>query len=131
VSYSLSDPDYDKLSDYLSPVTMSILDNIKTTSVVGPRGNPNVRNNPNNNINTITLCVDRKCPNGNMAINVGKIFNKNQNVYGCIVSPDEEVHQDGSTSLKCKESLLLKKETSNLPYDVCVSLPNMYLPNFQ
>jgi hypothetical protein len=123
VTYSISDADYNQLSNIMSPDTMNMLNILKTTTTI--------KSNPNNKVNTVTLCVDKKCPNGNNPVNFGKMINKNYNEYVCVFAPDQESNVDGSVSLKCKESLLLKKEESNLPYDVCVSLPNMYLPNFQ
>lgn len=125
VTYSISDADYNQLSNIVSPDTMNILNTLKTKTTIKSSVNSN------NKVNTVTLCVDKKCPNGNNAINFGKMIGKNYNAYGCVFAPDQESNVDGSVSLKCKESMLLKKEESNLPYDVCVSLPNMYLPNFQ
>jgi hypothetical protein len=83
--------------------------------------------------NSLSMCVKKKCPDGNYATNFGKLINSEQNLYGCLYLPDTTTSSDGKTSSTCKSGKTLSSygvSVNNIP-DMCVSLPQTYFPKLQ
>ncbi len=80
-------------------------------------------------VNTITMCVKKKCPDGNFPINIGKMMYPNFNAHGCLYMPDTTRSSDGSVSSTCKAGKVLS--VSDKAPDMCVSTPQIYFPLFQ
>jgi hypothetical protein len=96
-------------------------------------------------INTISMCVKKKCPDGNIPINVGKLMSTNLNIYGCIYMPDTVTNSDGLTTSTCKAGKTLSSlgentysggpspgSNSGMTFpEMCVSSPQIYFPKLQ
>jgi len=87
--------------------------------------------------NSLSMCVKKKCPDGNYATNFGKLINSEQNVYGCLYLPDTTTSSDGKTSSTCKSGKTISSiaqsygmSLDNIP-EMCVSLPQTYFPKLQ
>lgn len=87
--------------------------------------------------NKVSMCVKKKCPDGNYATNFGKLYDPNQNLYGCLYMPDTTTSSNGEKTLSCKQGQLLTSiankfgvPTNDIP-EICVSSPQIYFPKLQ
>ena len=87
--------------------------------------------------NTLTMCVKKKCPDGNYATNFGKLIDPTQNAYGCLYMPDTTILSNGEKSSTCKGGKPLSSvannfgmSSDNMP-EMCISSPQVYFPKFQ
>ena len=94
---------------------------------------------------TISICVKKKCPDGNIPINVGKLMSPNLNIYGCIYMPDTVTNSNGLTTSTCKAGKTLSSlgvntysggpspnSNSGMTFpEMCVSSPQIYFPKLQ
>ena len=121
VTYSIQDPilkSYESsgmMPSQLSSVVRSLMQQTTAT------GKPT--------IDTITMCVNKKCPDGNFAINVGKMMYPNFNSYACLNLPDTTTSANGETTSTCKAGM--SSASLGSPPGMCISTPQVYFPKFQ
>jgi len=127
VTYSVDDSTFTKLTspNMMSNESTKILNSLMPTQPVVPlRGSTTILSTPAPSVKrTLTMCVHKKCPDGNFAINVGKLMTPNLNVYGCLYVPDIE-SANGVSKSACKAGKLISPNG----IDMCVSTPQFYFP---
>jgi hypothetical protein len=125
VTYSIKDNKFKELvSEYknsgmIDDNVLMVLDKLgeQKTDILGEK------------FDTLTMCVKKKCPDGNVATNFGKLIDPSQNIYGCLYMPDI-TSSNGQTSSTCKSGKPMSLGIPGLP-EICVSSPQIYFPKFQ
>jgi hypothetical protein len=133
VTYSLSDPSFESIKkSKMIPEPIPTIINAMSQ-----------KNKSGSTITeSITMCVAKKCPDGNYAANIGKTLYPGTNIYGCMYLPDISVTTKGDATATCKAGSPLSppggpvykgdKGPAGLVFPkVCVSLPQIYFPALQ
>jgi hypothetical protein len=133
VTYTVSDPAFKsmKASGMIPSPIPTIIDSITQKNISGTTITESV-----------TMCVAKKCPDGNYATNIGKALFPGTNIYGCMYLPDISVTTKGDATATCKAGSPLSppggpmykgdKGPAGLVFPkVCVSTPQIYFPALQ